>query len=108
MNTEGKTELGQTRSRVHVCGLRSGHPFFDPVIRLQLIQLKQKGLYLEVLDMSLFLQILVSTVATKVNRIASQNGKGVKRTVLVCVSSCSVECTRIFLSDIVGTCVPQG
>ena len=51
--------------------LKQGRP---PVVRLELIQLKQKGLYLEILDMSFFLQILVSTVAT-MSCIVLQNGR---------------------------------
>jgi hypothetical protein len=102
-----KLKVRQTRTRAHGHGLRARHPFFDPVICLQLIQLKQKGLYLEVLDMSFFLQILVSAIAT-VSCIVSHNAKGIRHTVLVCVSSCFVGCNRTFLLGIAGTYFRQG
>lgn len=61
---EEKVEINRTKVGVHVHMLGACHPFFDPVIGLELIQLKQQGLYLEVLYMSFFLQIFVSAVTT--------------------------------------------
>jgi hypothetical protein len=81
-------------------GSRACYPSFDPIIHIQLIQLKQKSLYLEILSMSSFLQILVGAVA-RVNHV-SRDVRGVRRTVQACVSSYFAECIRTFLSGISG------
>ena len=53
--------------------------------------------------MRLFLQILVGAVAGDLVRIVTQDKKGIRHTVPVCVSSCFVEYTRTFLPGSAGT-----
>jgi hypothetical protein len=87
-------------------GSRACHPSPDPIIHLQFIQLKQEILYLEILSMSSFLQILVGAVVM-VNRIVSRDVGGLGRTVQTCASFYFVECIHTFLSGISGISLRQ-